>query len=92
MTWTPRSVKRNKKNDNKNNDVITITQLEETQLTVSERGKEVQLTELVEDKLVIIDQTKENKDNIRKNHYKNKNNNLVIISRSVSTMCLSANT
>ena len=46
-------------------------------MTVVERGQELQLTELVEKKLVIIDQTKENKDNIRKNHFKNVNNNVV---------------
>lgn len=78
MIWIPRSVEP-RKNKNNNDNILTITELEETQLTVVEKGKEVQLTELVEKKLVIIDQTKQNKDNIRKNHFKNKNSNVVSV-------------
>ncbi|KAG0652089.1 hypothetical protein D0Z07_1386 [Hyphodiscus hymeniophilus] len=86
LVWMPRSLEARKKNSNNNDDIITITQLEETQLTVVQRGQEVQLTEIVEDKLVIIDQTKKNKDNIRKNHYKNRNSNVNTVVIVVTTI------
>ncbi|KAI9646116.1 hypothetical protein NHQ30_005556 [Ciborinia camelliae] len=63
------------------NGVITITKTKEEQLTEISRGREIQLTKLVQERLVIIDQTQIARDNIRKNHFRNLNSqqNTVII-------------
>lgn len=86
LTWT-RSQNRknndqnqNNQNNRNNNDKIEITQLVAVQLTEQQRGREVQFTEIVVENLQIIDQTKQNKDNIRKNHFRNRNNKVVCLS------------
>ncbi|ESZ91153.1 hypothetical protein SBOR_8464 [Sclerotinia borealis F-4128] len=63
------------------NSVITITKTEEEQITEISRGREIQLTKLVQERLIIIDRTQIARDNIRKNHFKNLNSqqNTVII-------------
>ncbi|RAL60053.1 hypothetical protein DID88_000679 [Monilinia fructigena] len=63
------------------NVVVTITKTEEEQLTEISRGREIQLTKLVQERLVIIDRTQTARDNIRKNHFRNLNSqqNTVII-------------
>jgi hypothetical protein len=58
---------------------IQITQTETEILSNSQLSSEVELVQIVQEKLIVIDQTKKNKDNIRKNHYKNVNNNVVSI-------------
>ncbi|KAF7877639.1 hypothetical protein EAF04_001310 [Stromatinia cepivora] len=63
------------------NGVITITKTKEEQLTEISRGREIQLTKLVQERLVIIDQTQIARDNVRRNHFRNLNSqrNIVII-------------
>jgi hypothetical protein len=56
---------------------ITITQLQDQILSGSQLSSEVELVQLVQEKIIIIDQTKQNKDNIRKNHFANVYNTVV---------------
>jgi hypothetical protein len=65
------------KNSNKNNDKTVITDTTITQLTEVSRNSETQLTVLVEKKLVIKKDTRQSKDNVRRNHYAAKNKNVV---------------
>lgn len=67
---------KNSKNS-KNNDETTITDTTITQLTEVNKNSETQLTVLVEKKLVIKKDTRKSKDNVRKNHYSSKNQNVV---------------
>ncbi|KAB8297323.1 hypothetical protein EYC80_002673 [Monilinia laxa] len=75
LVYAPRSV------GQRVNGVVTITTTEEEQLTEISRGREIQLTKLVQERLVIIDRTQIARDNIRKNHFRNLNSqqNTVII-------------
>ncbi|PQE30672.1 Cas1p-like protein [Rutstroemia sp. NJR-2017a WRK4] len=75
LVYTPRSLGR------QGDSVVTITQTQEEQLTEISRGREIQLTKLVQDRLVIIDRTNVARDNIRKNHFRNLNSqqNIIII-------------
>jgi hypothetical protein len=77
LPWIPRGVKSRRNRSRNSKNVITITELEETELTISQKDSDIQLTELIETKLVILDQTRRNKDNIRKNHFRNSNRNVV---------------
>lgn len=71
ITYASRKLQRRK------NQEITITQLQEEILTNSQMSSEVELVQLIQETVIVIDQTKENKDNIRKNHFRNVNNNVV---------------
>ncbi|KAM3068763.1 hypothetical protein ACMFMG_010934 [Clarireedia jacksonii] len=61
--------------------VVIITQTQEQQLTEISRGREMQLTQLVQDRLIIIDRTNTARDNVRRNHFRNLNSqqNTIII-------------
>lgn len=59
------------------NNVIIITKTKEEQLTEVSRGREIQLTKLVQERLVIIDQTQIARDNVRRNHFRNLNSQRV---------------
>ncbi|KAF7901983.1 uncharacterized protein EAF01_007281 [Botrytis porri] len=63
------------------NNVIIITKTEEEQLTEISRNREIQLTKLVQERLIIIDRTQIARDNIRRNHFKSLNSqqNIIII-------------
>ncbi|KAL3424767.1 hypothetical protein PVAG01_04048 [Phlyctema vagabunda] len=90
LTWTPRDLRTrdekdgrdrdnnrdgNNRNKNNNDDLITITQTETIQLTEIQRGREVQLTQVIQKQIQIVDQKKRARDNVRKNHYRNRNRN-----------------
>ena len=76
MIWAPRGIWARRNNDN-SDDTITITETEEEQLTVIQQGQEIELTKLVEKRVTVIDQKKVARDNVRKNHFKNKNSGQV---------------
>lgn len=63
--FIPRALQRRKVEE------ITITQLQTEVLSSSQLSSEVELVQLVQEKIIVIDQTKQNKDNIRKNHFSN---------------------
>jgi hypothetical protein len=69
--YEPRDLRRRKVEE------ITITQLQDQILSGSQLSSEVELVQLVQEKIIIIDQTKQNKDNIRKNHFANVYNTVV---------------
>lgn len=80
MVWTPRSLERKDESGSKNNnnkDAITIVDTTAIELTEKSRNSEVELTILVQEKIRIEDQKRTAKDNVRKNHYRNKNRNVV---------------
>lgn len=56
---------------------VTITQTQTTILAGSQLSSEVELVQLLQEKIIVIDQTKRNKDNIRKNHFANVYSNVV---------------
>jgi len=66
LVWVPRALQERKNNQNSD---ITITDTEITQLTEIQQGSETQLTVAVEKQVVIKQQTKSAKDNVRKNHF-----------------------
>lgn len=69
--YAPRSLQRRKVEE------ITITQLQDQILSGSQLSSEIELVQIVQEKIIIIDQTKRNKDNIRKNHFANVYNTVV---------------
>jgi hypothetical protein len=71
VTYAPRGLQR------RSTEEITITQTQDTILAGSQLSSEVELVQLVQEKIIIIDQTKRNKDNIRKNHFANVYNTVV---------------
>lgn len=76
LVWIPRSSER-KDGGGKNNDKITIIDTTEVKLSEASRNSEVEFTLLVEEKIKIEDQKKKAKDNVRKNHFRNKNSDVV---------------
>ena len=82
MLWTPRSLERKDGGGSKNKDKDTITIIDTTvvKLTEESRNSEIELTVLVEEKVKIEEQKKKAKDNVRKNHYRNKNKDVVCTS------------
>jgi hypothetical protein len=78
MVWSARSLER--KDDSgskKNKDSNTIIDTTVVELTEDRRNSEIELTVLVEEKIKIEAQKKKAKDNVRKNHYRNRNRNVV---------------
>jgi len=76
LVWTPRSISLDGKNNGKNNNNIVIANLVNVQLTQVQVIQEVQITQVVQN-IIVIDGKKEARDNVRKNHYRNKNKNVV---------------
>src|ERR1700722_40260 len=76
LFWTPRSLERKDGGKNKDND-ITIVDTTVIKLTEESRNSEIELTVKVEEKIKIKEQKKKAKDNVRKNHYRNKNKDVV---------------
>jgi hypothetical protein len=81
IVYAPRGLQRRQVEE------ITITQLQEEILTSSQKSSEVELVQLVQEKIVIIDQTKRNKDNIRKNHFANVYSSVVSIPPRCTSCC-----
>lgn len=58
---------------------ITITEFQNT--VVQDRGRDLQLVTLIQERLIVIDNSRENRDNVRRNTFKNRrndeNNNVV---------------
>jgi hypothetical protein len=77
MMWTPRSLERKDGGDSKHKETITIIDTTVVELTEESRNSEVELTILVQEKIKIEEQKKTAKDNVRMNHYRNKNTNVV---------------
>lgn len=77
MSWNPRSLRRRDGGDRNSKDTITIVDTTVVELTEQSRNSEVELTILVQEKIQIEDQKKKAKDNVRKNHYRNKNKDVV---------------
>jgi hypothetical protein len=75
MLWTPRSLQRKDGGGKNNKDTIVDTTV--VKLTEKSRNSEIELTILVQEKIRIEDQKKKAKDNVRKNHFRNKNNDAV---------------
>jgi esterase/lipase superfamily enzyme len=69
--YAPRSLRRRKVEE------ITITQTQDQILSGSQYSSDVELVQLIQEKIIVIDQTKQNKDNIRRNHFKNVYNTVV---------------
>lgn len=63
--YAPRGLQRRKV------DEITITQIQDQILSGSQLSSEIELVQIIQEKIIVIDQTKKNKDNIRKNHFAN---------------------
>jgi hypothetical protein len=79
ITWNPRALEERAKTGGKdkgNNDKI-IVDTTFIKIDQTSRGKDQELTILIQEKTVIKDNSNKLKDNIRKNHYKNKNSNSV---------------
>jgi hypothetical protein len=77
MFWNPRSLERKddgSKNKNKDTTIIDTTVVK---LTEQSRNSEIELTVKVEEKIQIEEQKKKAKDNVRKNHFRNKNKDVV---------------
>ena len=83
MIWVPRKLQQRK-----DTEIVQITDITEEQITEVQRGQEVQFTVLVEKKIIEIRQTKNAKDNVRKNHFAAKNKNAVSISPFVTCSSL----
>ncbi|KAM0129062.1 hypothetical protein ACHAP3_008014 [Botrytis cinerea] len=79
LVYAPRNSRQQSKANS--NNVIIITKTEEEQLTEISRNREIQLTKLVQERLIIIDRTQIARDNIRRNHFKNLNSqqNTIIV-------------
>ncbi|TGO48647.1 hypothetical protein BCON_0234g00110 [Botryotinia convoluta] len=77
LVYAPRDSRQQSKANS--NNVIIITKTEEEQLTEISRNREIQLTKLVQERLIIIDRTQIARDNIRRNHFKNLNSQQSII-------------
>jgi len=78
MVWTPRSLERkDESGSNHNKNTITIIDTTVVELTEVSRNSEIELTVLVQEKIKIEEQKKKAKDNVRKNHYRNKNRDVV---------------
>jgi hypothetical protein len=89
LIWKPRSLNsisivnsnennngnRNKNNHN-NNDIIDTTIVA---LSEQSRGEETELIVLIQERIRKSDQKRRAKDNVRANHYRNKNQNVVCI-------------
>ncbi len=75
---------KNKNNNNNNNNDVTIIDTTVVQLNEGRRNQEVELTILVQENIKKNNGKKRAKDNVRKNHYRNKNRNVVCIKYSVS--------
>jgi hypothetical protein len=79
MVWTPRSLEQKDESGSNHNSKDTITIIDTTvvELTEASRNSEIELTVLVQEKIKIEEQKKTAKDNVRKNHYRNKNRDVV---------------
>jgi len=79
LTWTPK--KRQQNNQDFSNfqqeTVVVINEFEGNALAKEQLQLEQELVLLVQEQLFILQVTNNIVDNIRKNHYKNKNNNVV---------------
>jgi hypothetical protein len=89
MVWTPRSLERKDESGSKHNkDSIAIIDTTVVELTEASRNSEIELTVLVQEKIKIEEQKKTAKDNVRKNHYRNKNRDVVCYLSHPSKKCL----
>lgn len=52
---------------------ITITQLQDT--VIQNQNSEVELVQLVQEKIIVVDNSRQLRDNVRRNTFKNRNNN-----------------
>lgn len=77
LTWTPRSLNRKDESGSKDIETVTIIDTTVVKLTEQSWNSEIELTVLVEEKIKIEEQRKTAKDNVRKNHYRNKNRDVV---------------
>jgi hypothetical protein len=81
LMWAPRSLEQKEESgSNHNKDTITIIDTTVVELTEASRNSEIELTVLVQEKIKIEEQKKTAKDNVRKNHYRNKNRDVVCYS------------
>jgi hypothetical protein len=76
MVWTPRSQRKDSGGKN-NKDTLTIVDTTVVELTEKSRNSEVELTIRVQETIQSEDQKKKAKDNVRRNHYRNKNKDVV---------------
>lgn len=75
--WTPKRQSRNN-NRNGNFDVvqdITITQFSNTVIQDQQRNSDVQLVQLIQERIIVVDNTRQLRDNVRRNTFKNRRNN-----------------
>lgn len=84
LTWEPRGLEARGKGGNKNNNDIVIVDTTFIKIDEKTRGKEQELIVIVKEKTIIKDNSNKIKDNIRKNHYRSKNRN--VVSPSCATM------
>jgi len=70
---------RARRNNNNNVQEITITELSTTDVSIQngQRSQDIQLVQLVQEKIVVIDNSRQFRDNVRKNTFRNKNKNVV---------------
>ena len=75
--WTPKRQNRDN-NRNRNNDIIqdiTITQFSNTVVQNDQRGRDVQLVQLIQERIIVVDNSRQIRDNVRRNTFKNRRNN-----------------
>lgn len=96
LSWTPRSLSTRQDNSNNNNNnnrggnggnnrfnnIITITEIDTIQLTDNQRNEEIQLTQIIQERIDGSNQRQRDQDNVRQNHYRNNNkdqNTIIVI-------------
>lgn len=84
LTWEPRGLAPRGGRGDRNNNNKDIVIVDTTFIKIDEksRGKEQELIIFIKEKTIIKDNKDKFKDNIRKNHYKSKNRNVVSFSSS----------
>ena len=54
---------------------ITITQFSNTVIDDNQRGRDVQLVQLIQERIIVVDNSRQLRDNIRRNTFRNRRNN-----------------
>lgn len=75
IQWTPRSLYP-RKNSNKVVQDITITEFSESESNSNSRNSDVELVQILQKEIIVIDNSQEFRDNVRRNTFKNKNSNV----------------
>lgn len=78
LQWTPRELYPRKGNNDNNNVVtdITITEEVDTVVSSSSRNSDIELVQILQEEVIVVDNSKQFRDNVRKNTFKNKNENV----------------